>query len=157
MSFSQKTYLCRYRFRDNDGAESTCEVQLHPEESVGAALSFCGLLRPIIQALSDAVCIEADLFVRWHQITTSVLASNTLDQGTFIFNTDVPDLAIIRIPSIKTSVLESSGPYEGIRIDQSHTDVATFVAAVTGGIGIESASALGDDLVTLAEAFRELL
>lgn len=158
MSIVQRTHLIRLRFRDNDLTESTCEANLSYSVAESTALTFLASWRSIVSALSSAVCIEADLLVRWTETNSSGAGSqsDSFRHGVFIIETAVPDLAVIRVPSIDLSLLETTGPFAGIRIDQSNTDVIAFIDALCNGIGgIQPCDPFGNDLVQISQAYKE--
>jgi len=158
MALVQQTLLARLRFRDNDGAESTCQTNLATSVSPASALTFVSSWRSIVSALSSAVCIEADVVLRWSETATGGAGaqSDALRHGVFIFETAVPDLATVRVPSLDQSLLETSGPYADIRIDQTLTAVADFIAALTAGAaGVQPCDPFENDLLTIAEAYKE--
>jgi len=158
MALVQRTHLLRLRFRDNDLAESTCEINLPTGVGLSSALTFLVSWRAIVVQVSSAVCIDADLIVRYIEPApaSAGAGSDCLRSGTFILNTATADLAVVRVPSIDAALLESSGPYAGIRVDQSITAIIDFVAALTSGIGgVEPCDPFVSDLVSIDQAFRE--
>jgi hypothetical protein len=160
VAWVQIPMLARLSFRDNDGAESTCQANLPAGAGAAAGLSFVSSWRPLVEALSSAVCLEADLVLRWTE--TSVLSVGTgtdvFRHGVLIFDTSVPDLAVIRVPSLDQSLLEATGPFAGVHIDQTQSAVIALVDALTNGIsGIEPCDPFENDLLTLSSAFVEQL
>lgn len=159
MALIQLPTMTRLRFQDNDLAVSACQTHIPPAISAAAGLSFLASWRGVVQSLSDAVCIDSDLLVRWKENTEPVAGSSSavLRQGTFIFTTPTPDLATIRVPSIDQALLETSGPYAGIAIDQTQPAVIAFVSAITGGLtGVQACDPFVLDLVALSSAYVEL-
>jgi len=154
----QRTHLVRLRFRDDDFTESTCEVNLSPALSLSAALVFLASWRNLVRALSSAVCIESDLLVRWTETITrgAGTQADVFRHGVFIFETAVPDLAIVHVPSIDLSVLETTGAFAGIRIDQTDSDVAAFIDALCNGLGgVQACDPFDHDLVQISQAYQE--
>jgi len=159
MALVQRTHLVRLTFRDDDQTESTCEVNLASGVDLDSALTFLAGWRSIIAALSSAVCVASDLLVRLAETHTAGagLDSDVTRQGTFIFTTAAAGLAVVRVPSIESSRLESTGPYAGIRIDQSQAAVGALIDALTNGLaGVEPCGPFVSDLVTIDQAYKEL-
>lgn len=158
MALVQRTHLLRLRFRDNDLAESTCEINLSSGVGLSSALTFLASWRAIVISLSSATCTDADLIVRYVEPApaSAGAGSDCLRSGTFILDTATADLAVVRVPSIDVTMLESSGPYAGIRVDQTITAIIDFVAALTSGIGgVEPCDPFASDLVIIDQAFKE--
>lgn len=160
MAWVQLPMLARLQFRDNDGAESTCQTNLPVASGPAAGLSFVASWRPVVEALSSAVCFEADLILRWTETSVPSVStdSDVFRHGVFIFDTAVPDLAVFRVPSLDQSMLETTGPFAGVHIDQTLAAVIALVDALTNGIsGIEACDPFENDLLTLSSAFVEQL
>lgn len=158
MALIEQTRLVRLRFRDNDGAESTCQANLSVSVSHSSALAFLSSWRGVVGALSSAVCVEADVVLRWTETQPAAAdaSSDIHRQGVFIFNTPMPDLATVRIHSIDDTFLETVGPYAGIRIDQTLSAVSDLIAALTtGAAGVQACDPFVNDLLTIADAYRE--
>lgn len=158
MAFVQQTLLAQLRFRDNDGAEATCQANLPTSVSPASALAFVSSWRGVVSALSSAVCIEADVIVRWKEVTPAASSgsSDALRQGVFIFDTSVPDFATVRVPSLDQSLLETTGPYAGVQIDQTLAAVLAFTDALATGLaGVEACDPFVNDLLTLVQAYKE--
>lgn len=127
--------------------------------SPAGGLAFMSSWRGLVESLSDAVCLDSDLLVRWKETTEPAagVSSSVLRQGVLIFSTPTPDLATIRIPSIDQALLETSGPYAGIAIDQTQPAVIALVNALTSGAaGVEPCDPFVLDLVALSTAYVEL-
>jgi hypothetical protein len=160
MALIEQSRMVRLLFRDDDNAESTCQTNLPISVSPASALTFLSSWRGVVSALSSAVCIEADIILRWTETTPGPagVLSDVQRQGVFIFNTPVPDFATVRVISIDDSFLETVGPYAGIRIDQTLTAVSDFIAAITAGLsGIQPCDPFVNDLLTIAQAYKEQL
>lgn len=154
----QRTHLVRLRFRDNDNHDSTCEVNLGSSTGYAAALTFAASWCQLVQALSSAVCIEYEFLVRWTETQSggALPLADAFQQAVFIFETAIPDLAVVRVPGIDPALLESSGPYAGIRVDQTQPAVIGLVDALTNGLGgVQACDPFANDLVQLSEAYKE--
>lgn len=160
MALAARTQLARVWFRDNDGAESYCDVNLPGSTSPDSALSFLASWRGMVEALSSAACFEVELFIRFTDSTppSAASGSSVLRHGVFIFGSDPDAMAIVRLPSIAPELLESSGPFAGIAIDLAAPGVADLVAALASGLaGVAPCDPLAVDLGDLAAAYREQL
>lgn len=152
--------LARLTFRDDDGAEATCQANLPAGVGASAGLSFVTSWRPVVAALSSATCVEYELILRWAQTSVADVGPSTdvHRHGVLIFDTAVPDLATVRVPSLDQDLLETTGPFAGVHIDQTQTAVIDLVAALTDGLdGVEPCDPFASDLVTLSTAFVEQL
>lgn len=158
MSLTQRTTTVRLRFRDNDSAEATCDVNLRTTVSIDDAITFLASWHPIVQAISSATIISADVIVRWHDPSpgTPDLASDDNFQGTFIFDTASSDQATIRIPSFDPSFLETTGPFAFIRIDQTITAVLDLITTIVDGLSsVEPCDPFASDLTAINVAYVE--
>lgn len=160
MPMVRRTHLVRLRFRDNDGAESTCEMNIHQSVALKDALVYAALIRPLIAALSSAICIDYSVIARWKETNRPTPGSSSDNQrvGAFIFETALSgNRAIVVVPSLDERVLTGlPDPFAGINIDQAHPDVAAFIAAMELGIGgIAPVSPFSIDLLTLKAAYRQ--
>lgn len=160
MALVAKTLLARVWFRDNDGAESYCDVNLPAATAIDSALSFLASWRIMLANLSSAACYQVELFVRFVDSTPigADPGSDVLRHGVFIFGSEPETMAIVRLPSIMPALLESGGPFAGIAIDLANPDVAAVVAALASGLaGVAPCDPLAVDLGDLATAYREQL
>lgn len=157
MALVQRTHIIRLRFVDNDGAQSTCEINLAVGTAYATALAFAAAWRPLVEQLSDAVCIASDLLIRWTETNApaSGSASDVQRNGVFIFGAAL-EMAALHVPSLDLRVLESTGPYAGIRIDQTRPSVQAFAAALANGLnGVQPCDPFAVDLGPLTRAYRE--
>lgn len=137
MAWVQQTHTVLYRFRDNDGAESTCECHLPVGTSLDAALSFAAAMRPLITALCDAVMITYNVIARWIETNPSVpgVASVT-SAGVFLFRTaNLPrERYVLYLPAIRRNLVLTVGDFADVQINANNADVAAFISAITDGI-----------------------
>jgi hypothetical protein len=155
---AQQTSLIRLRYRDNDLTDSTCQVNFTPDVDPSTLLSLVSSWRALISAISSAVCVESDVIVRYSDPSQPAagMASSVKRSGTFIYDNGAASLVVLRIPSIRSDLILSSGPYAGIGIDVDNADVMDYVNAVMGGIsGISVCDPFGSDVVALSNAFVE--
>lgn len=158
MALIEQTRMVRLRFRDNDGAESTCQTNLAISVSPASALTFLSSWRGVVAALSSAVCIEADIILRWTEPTPAPAGalSDVERQGVLIFTTPAPTFAVVRVHSLDESFLESSGPFAGIRIDQTLATVQDLALALATGVaGVQACDPFLNDLLSIAQAYKE--
>ena len=138
MAWVQQGHTVLFRFRDNDGAESTCEARLRVSVSLDTALSFAAALRPLVAALSDAALITCDVIASWVETAPAVLGTAPVDRaGIFLFRTaNIPwERYVFALPSLRDDLVLSAGDFAGVQIDADNADVAAFVAAMTDGLG----------------------
>jgi hypothetical protein len=159
MSLAQRTTTIRLRFRDNDGAESTCECNLAAGVSPTSAISFASAWAVLVQALSDAVLVSSDVILRWHDPSPSPAAvgSNCFAMGTFILDTASSDFGAVRVPAIALSFLETTGPFAFIAIDQTLSTVIALTTALVDGLsGVEPCDPFASDYVSISAAYLEI-
>lgn len=140
MAFIQRNHLVRLRFVDNDGAESTCDLNLAPSVDLDTALAFADQWRVLVAALSSAVCVTCDVIVRWSETNPSPPPSDVARAGVFTFYTvNIPkDRFVFTVPAITASVSEPEGPYAGVAIDPENPAVTALVDQLIGENGISS-------------------
>lgn len=158
MSLAQRTITARLRFRDNDGAESTCDSNVLSSVSPDDAIDFLLALAPLVQAISSATLVSCDVIIRYTDSTPGSpdIGSDVNYQGTLIFNTASLDLATVRIPSLDTAYLETTGPFAFIRIDQTITAIQDLIVALADGLSsVEACDPFASDLVSINVAYAE--
>jgi hypothetical protein len=154
----QRTYHVRLLFRDNDGAEATCELNLKSDTSESDLWAFAFAWRSLVENVSSAVCVELDIIARWTETLTTTAGDESAvgRQGVFLFGNTLGDFAAVRVPSLDSSLLLSDGVYAGIAIDLASLPVADLATALASGVGgIEACDPWGLDLVELAIAYME--
>jgi len=158
MGMVARTHLLRLHWRDNDGAESWSQIYLSAATDYTTAIAHMLAMRDLAVALSSAACFGADFSIRYAENTAPAPApeSDNDRHGVLIFGADPDLLAIVRVPSIQSSLLLASGPYAGIALDQDAPALAAFVEALASGIaGIAACDPFGDDLGALATAYMQ--
>ena len=158
MAFVQQTTLIRLRYKDNDGAVSTCQVNYAPSVPYGTLLSLISSWRSLIGALSTAICIEADLVIRFAEkdLVTAGPQSNTRRSGLFSYNTAASLYYTYHLPSIATDFIMNSGPFPGIQIDLTLPDVIAFTDAMSFGLSSTQPCDIdATDLLTISNAYVE--
>lgn len=143
---------------DDDSTESTSIIHIPAATDFDSALSFLTSWRQLAIAISSATCYGADLIVRYSENESPAPGadSDVLRSGVLLFGIDPLARTVVRVPSIDTSVAESSGPYAGIAIDQSNTAIVALVTALDSGIaGTEPCDPFGDDIGVLSTALIE--
>jgi len=158
VSLTQRTTSIRLRFRDNDGAESTCECNLRASVSPEDAITFLGAWASIVQALSSAKIVSTEVIIRYHDPSPGAagIGSDVNYQGTFILDTASLDQSTVRVPSLDPSFLETTGPFAFIRIDQTITAVSDLITALSGGLSsVEPCDPFASDLTAINVAYVE--
>ena len=137
MAWVQKTHRLLFRFRDNDGAESTCEAHLRVSVPLDTALSFAAALAPLVSALSDAKMITYNVIAEWVETAPAVAgAASVTESGIFLFRTaNVPqERYVLTLPAIRPDLVALGGDFAGIQLDATNADVAAFINAMTEGL-----------------------
>jgi len=158
VSLTQRTTSIRLRFRDNDGAESICQCNLASSVSAASAASFLSAWAPLVQALSDAAIVSAEVVIHWTDPARppAGAGSDVLRQGTFLLDTASSDIGAARVPAISDDFILATGPYAGIGIDTALADVVSLITALTDGIdGTEPCDPFADDFVSINAAYIE--
>jgi hypothetical protein len=80
-------------------------------------------------------------------------------QGVLLFGTTEPeDRYLVEIPSIKESLLETTGAYAGVKIDVTTPEVQSLVDMLIAGDGtLTPIGITGNDLTTLITAYQRRL
>lgn len=138
MALVQRAHRLVWRFRDNDGAESTCQTYVANSVSPTAALQVATALAPLLQALSDARMITYNVIIEFVETSRPFISatSNINREGIFIFRTaNTPaERFVMRVPSIRRDLLLDDGPYAQIAIDPEAAAVSAFVNAMINGV-----------------------
>jgi hypothetical protein len=154
MAFVLKpTITIEFSFRDNDGARSTTEVLLPSGTTAAAAVTFAAAIRPLIQALSDAVIVGMNIILGYVENAIPTIPSSDVEnKGVFTFNAANGIKSSISIPSILEAALQTNNR----DIDQANTDVDDFVTAMTAGLsGTVPCNLSASDLVTVRDAYKQ--
>lgn len=117
-------------------------------------------LAPIVQSVSTATCIGADIIAHLEEnsLLTPETGSDVRNLGVFLFSDGSGNMEGIRFAGFDTSLTLSSGAWSGIAIDLDDTDVASLVSALVSGLsGTEPCDAFGADIATLEAALVETL
>lgn len=158
MTFVQQTTLVRLRYRDNDGAESTCQVNFASSVSYDTLLSLIPSWRFRVDALSTAVCIAGDLVIRFAEKDTITAGpqSNTRRSGLFSYDTAASLFYTYHLPSIAQDFIMQSGPFPGIQIDLALPDVIAMTDAFSNGLsGTQPCDIDATDLLSVSNAYVE--
>lgn len=154
MAFVAKPVITiTFTFRDNDGKESTTEVLIPGATTPANAVTYATALRPLIAALSDAVCVSQNIILGYYENAIGTIPSSDVEnKGVALFNAANGLKSSIAIPSILEAVLQGNNQ----DIDQAHADVSAFIDAMTLGLsGIQPVNASGADLVGVREAYKQ--
>lgn len=142
-----------YTFRDNDGKQSTVEVQIAGATAPAAAVTFASALRAVLTALSDATLVSQNVIIgSYEDAVGAVPRSDVEDKGLFNFFTASGQRSSIAIPSVQEAVLQANNQ----DIDGTNAAVAAFVNAMTLGLGgTQPAGAGGADLTGVASSYKQ--
>jgi hypothetical protein len=111
-----------------------------------------------VENVSSALCVELDIIARWTETLTTTAGEESAvgRQGTFLFEAASGNFAVVRVPSLDSSLLLTTGPFANIAIDLAATPITDLVTALASGVaGIEACDPWGLDLVELAVAYME--
>lgn len=154
MAFVAKpTITVTFTFRDNDGKESTTQTTLPGATTPAAAVAFANGVRPLLSALSDAVCTSQNVIIGSYEDAIPVIPSSDIEnKGVVTFNSANGLTSSIAVPSILEAVLQPNNQ----DIDQSNAAVTAFINAMTLGLaGTQPVNASGADLVTSKLAYKQ--
>lgn len=154
MAFVAKPIITiEFSFRDNDGARSTCEVLIPGATAPATALTFAAALRPLVQALSDAVIVGQNVILGFYENAIPVIPSSDVEnKGVFSFNSANGIRSSFTVPSILESALQPNNK----DIDQANTDVAALIDAMTLGLsGTQPVNVSGADLTSVRDAYKQ--
>ncbi|NJK81338.1 MAG: hypothetical protein HC914_16200 [Chloroflexaceae bacterium] len=156
MAFVAKpTITISYSVRDNDGKQSSTEVQIDGATPPANAVGFADALRALIAPLTDGVIVGQNVIIGAYEDAIPVInRSDVEDKGVFIFNTANGLASSIAIPSVAEAVLQANNE----DIDLTLAAVGAFVDAFTLGAGtplVQPANASGGDIVSVKEAYKQ--
>jgi hypothetical protein len=163
MAYEFKSLVVNFSFVDDDGATSTMGVHLPADISNFAeAKAIADEIAPDLAAISDAALtgytVTLSVYDDSNPVATS--GSDVEDKGVFLLSTAGGFRSSVAVPSIKESVLISTGALTGIQVDLSDTDVASFVGDMVDGVTIgvvtyEPSDYRGDDIVGVIDAYKQ--
>jgi hypothetical protein len=146
----QMTDVCAITFNtvDDDKAQSqTTFYSVLPslvDWTKAAMLKTVELLWALVQPLTDAALTGFSVrFVGYDDTYPDALSgSDVEDKGVVLFDASGNVPGSFAIPSIKESLLVTSGLAAGIQVDVTDTDVDAFLTALTDGIDLSPFSIL---------------
>ena len=119
--------------QDDSGSTSAVTLFAPSSATIADIDASITVVASILASLSGAVLITTRIRYKWVPDSPVPAGGSTpiTRTGIFFFSTgsSTPD-ALISIPAIKDSVIETSGPGAGVRIDLSNADVTAFASAV---------------------------
>jgi hypothetical protein len=137
-------------FRDAKETESSTYIHLLPTVSLADALAFGEVYASALELASDAQIIGIQIVaeVVSDSYNHPPSSSDIYRVGTLIFGTTTPDERwILEIPSLRTDLLITSGPYAGIQIDLTLPGAAAVATAIIAGDGTVMPTGLtGNDI-----------
>jgi hypothetical protein len=141
------------RFQDAKGNISGTAVRLLAGVSFDVAGAFAETWADALEPASDAKIIELQIIAETAPAYSGRpgAASDCTRVGTLIFGTADPDERfVLEIPSLKTDLLLTSGPYAGVAIDLTASAIADLAALIIAGDGTVSPTGLtGNDLTNV--------
>jgi len=142
-----------YSFRDDDGKSATTEVMIQGATVPGNAVTFAAALAPLIAALSDATMTGYNIILGFAEATGVVIgASDIENKGLLLLGAANGVKSSLTIPSVLESVLQPNNQ----DIDQTNTDVADLLDALTAGLGgVQPCNISGSDLVLVRDTYKQ--
>lgn len=118
-------------FLDRGGRKSVLSFLFPASVSPQSAIAWAIDTAPIVQGLSDAVPLSAKYEYR-HMLDDIGAASFTSDarRKAFLYYRNGDEIEQISIPSPRSEIFESEGPYAGVRVDASAEAVLSFNAVI---------------------------
>jgi len=140
-----------------DETGSTAVTLLHTPSSLTVAEidADAMALASILASLTDCTLVKSRIKYRNRPEERPVPVSDTPihEQAVFIFATDdVTPLALIAVPSIKDSIMLTTGFGSGFIVDTSLDDVIAFIDAC---ISLPVCSPFSDEAISLESAYRQ--
>jgi hypothetical protein len=154
----QLANLIRVYFIDNDNHTTHCEIRYAAAADLDALLGLLPTLAGLIQPLTNAVCIGADLIVQ-HKETGPISPGTSMPikrGASMIFSTSAANDCIIRVPAVRDEFYLSSGPFAHIKLDIGNIDVfqlADFIG--TGTRDVAACDLFANDIEAYIDGFRE--
>lgn len=142
-------------WQDASGSTAATTVWANSSLTVEQIAANAETLAAIVASLTGAVLVRERIQYRSAIGATSPAsgAASIKRTGIFFFSTgDDTPLALVSVPAIKDSLLETSGPREGIGIILTDSDVDTFANAV---IDSDITNPFADDIIGLPDAYLQ--
>lgn len=149
MPFTKEYLRVELFFEDADVGTATHGVYL-PVSAVAQAeawaLEYVNRVRAII-GVKQAKLVVAH---QAHDLLATQAASADLSQcGVFIWRTlDADQRAVFALPGIRSDLLETTGDWAGIRINELHADVVPFLTQMLDGAATVRPCSPDRDIVT---------
>lgn len=139
-----------FTWRDASGSIGRTDISVPFATSTTAALAAADVLRPLLEALSDAVIIGQSLSYNYAEDApaTPVAGSRVEEKGFFGWRTANARTTSFTIPAIVDTCLTQSGA-----INRADPGVAALITAVTNA-GAIFAGADGSDITSLNRAYQ---
>lgn len=139
-----------YKLRDESGSTASLALDVPQTTLADAAITAAGVLRPLIEAITDCTVVSYSLTYASYDTTPPAPAagSRVERKGSFTFRTAAAKTVTYQVPGIATSLVEPTG-----LIDTSDAAVAAFAGALIAVDAIFSDSN-GVDLSALISAYE---
>lgn len=139
-----------YVMLDESGSRATMSLDVPEDTDADAALTAAGVLRPLIEALTDCAVLSYSLaYSSFDDAPPAPAAGSRVERkGVFQFRTSTGKTATYQIPGIADALVDASG-----RIDDDQAAVAAFTGALTALDALFTDSN-GADLRSLKAAYE---
>jgi hypothetical protein len=144
------TAALTYVLLDETGSRSNMSLDVPESTLADAALTAAGVLRPLIEALTDCAVVSYSLaYTSFDDAPPAPAAGSRVERkGVFQFRTATGKTATYQVPGIADALVEASG-----RIDDDAPAVAAFAGALTALDALFTDSN-GADLRSLKAAYE---
>lgn len=151
----QPTAMIELVYMDETGSTSAVVVNVPSTSSIAVIDAQATALASLIAPMTDATLIKMRYSYRVkYQANISDAGSNPIVvAGAFFFNTsdDIP-MALVIVPSIKSSLFVHIGPTSEYGIDLTNSDVIAFIDAL---IADNATNPFGDVITSISAAYRQ--
>jgi hypothetical protein len=116
-------------YLDGSGSRGAITLNLKPGTTVAAADVGANALASVVASLTDAELVRSRLQYRFvnEAYTIGAIGSAVKRCGVFIYEcAGIDQQALIEVPSIRETLLLTSGPSAGVEIDREDAGVIAF-------------------------------
>lgn len=124
---------CTVHWRDNNGKRAETKYTPGPEDNWVGSVAVGLNIAAALAAVSDAV-IERVEFRTFIDLDTGIAAPPTSDvkRAAVFFYRNGDNVSSLRLPSPTLLLVETSGPYAGVRITPASVALSSLLAQVAG-------------------------
>jgi len=148
----------RYWFLDRDKHYFDNNYYLNPTEASAnwsSMIQFADALGDILQKISTANLVDYDIYLTYSGEYTRPPSLQPF--ATYIFESTAGNRYLLALPETNPAIIESTGDWAGIRIDQSNPDVAEMINMMIAGNGTTAiCDSEGYDIIQINEAYIQL-